>query len=97
MPAASVATSSEVETARFYVERIRGFHWFPRLFDVLFRRSIITVRRHFEESESYDISTQGMIRVAVGFFDVSGFTTLSQSLGVDVLTRLLARFEGAEK
>ena len=93
MPTASVATSSELATARFYTERIKGFDRFPRLFDILFRRSIVTVRRHFEESQSYDISTRGMMRVAVGFFDVSGFTTLSQSLDVNALTRLLARFE----
>jgi class 3 adenylate cyclase len=93
LPVASVATSSELTTARHYVDRIKGFGHFPRLFDILFRRSIVTVRKHFEESESYDISTRGMMRVAVGFFDVSGFTTLSQTLDVDALARLLARFE----
>src|ERR671923_1925280 len=94
IPTASVATSSELDTAQFYVERIRGFDRFARLFDNLFRRSIVTVRQHFEESQSYDISAQGMMRVAVGFFDMSGFTALSQTLEVDVLTRLLSRFEG---
>jgi class 3 adenylate cyclase len=66
-----------------------------RLLDVVHRHQLEATMRMFEASASDDLSHRRLIRLAVGFFDLSGFTTVSGRLATEDLAELLVRYESA--
>ena len=82
-------TGSELETARAYADVARLVPQFAVVLDVLHRRQVTGVRRHFEQLTD-DV---GGHSCGVGFTDVAGFTALSRSMPLDELADMLSLLE----
>jgi class 3 adenylate cyclase len=92
-PEGALETSgSELETARWWGGLAPVVVAMGRLLDELKRHHMELAREHFDRSGSADIMHRSMTRVAVGFVDMSGFTTATEQLGEDEFARLLASF-----
>lgn len=89
----SVATSgSELETARFWAANAPFVAAMGGVLDAFSRHHWDLARTHFERSGSYDVMLQGRARVAVGFIDMSGFTTAATELGDADFEQLVRSF-----
>jgi len=84
------ASGSELATARAYAEVGAVVPAYGRLLAVVHRHHITEARRHFE---SLSRPPSLAVTCAVGFADVSGFTTLSQQVDLAELSQLLTAFE----
>jgi class 3 adenylate cyclase len=89
----SVATSgSELETARYWGANAAAIPLMGRMLDLLSRHHFDLAREHFERSGSFDLMARRMMRAAVGFVDMSGFTTATEQLGEAEFGRLVTSF-----
>jgi class 3 adenylate cyclase len=86
-------SGSELTTAQTWVGAAGLIAQMASLLDVTHRHHIDASRRHFESAGTETEIPDRMVRLAVGFVDLSGFTALSQTLDAAELTQLLATFE----
>ena len=84
-------TGSEAVTAMVYTEVTTLVPRIGVVLDSVHRHHLEAARRHFEEVAP----TPGAMRCGVGFADLSGFTSMSQSMPLPDLSKLLASFEEA--
>jgi adenylate cyclase len=92
-PLSAVATSdSELETARYWAGIAPLIPALGNLLDVLIRHHLDLAREHFERTDSYDVMHRRLIRLAVGFVDLSGFTSATERLGEQEFARMLTSF-----
>ncbi len=92
-PLSAVATSeSELETARYWAGIAPLVPALGNLLDVLIRHHLDLAREHFERSDSYDVMHRRLTRLAVGFVDLSGFTSATEQLGEQDFARLMTSF-----
>lgn len=87
-------TDDEVVTARAYAQVTQLVPRIGQMLDALHRQHLEATRLHFE---GIDTTGQPVHRLAfrcgVGFADLSGFTRLSQQLGLASLSSVLSTFE----
>lgn len=89
---ATATSSSETETAAFWVTYAPYVRAVGPVLDVFFAHHFELARDHFERSDSWDLMLRGLARLAVGFVDVSGFTTMAESLGEMDFANLIVSF-----
>ncbi len=87
-------SGDELVTAQSYEFAVSHIRSLGHLLDVMHRQHIEVAVRQFELADSNDLSLHRLIRIAVGFADVSGYTTLSEVADSQDLARLIDRFEG---
>lgn len=63
------------------------------LLDVVLRHHVEAVRALVESSRSSDVAADGLVRMGIGFADLSGWTALSAGLTPAQLSSLVTRFE----
>ena len=82
-------TGSEAQTARAYAEATSLVPAIGNVLDAVHRHHLEAARRHFElVAPTYD-----SLRIGVGFADLSGFTSMSQTKPMRELSMLLSEFE----
>jgi class 3 adenylate cyclase len=84
---------NELAVAEYWAFAAEFFPRASRLLDVLHRYHAEGSIRQFEASESDELARSHQARFAVGFADLTGFTALSETIGAEELSALLARFE----
>lgn len=82
----------EFRTARAYRAAAEFVPRLGALMDATHRHHLRTTRMYFEQVAREDPAT---VVCGVGFADLSGFTTLTQTLGIPELTAMLSEFSGA--
>jgi class 3 adenylate cyclase len=94
-PQGALETSeSELETARYWAAIAPLVPGLGRLLDVLVRHHVDLAREHFERSGSFDLMGRRLNRLAVGFIDMSGFTSATERLGEREFAQLMSSFSG---
>jgi adenylate cyclase len=92
-PEGAIAISgSEVATARYWHGVAPFVPGVGRLLDVVSRHHFELAREHFERTQSWDVMSRRMTRLAVGFIDMSGFTAATEDLDEVEFGRLMASF-----
>lgn len=92
-PEGAIAISgSEVATARYWHGVAPFVPGVGRLLDVMSRHHFELAREHFERTQSWDVMSRRMTRLAVGFIDMSGFTAATEDLDEVEFGRLMASF-----
>jgi class 3 adenylate cyclase len=92
-PRGSLATSeSELETARYWTGNAFFLPALGRALDTFSRHHHELARSHFERSESWDVMFRRLTRLAVGFVDMTGFTTAAEHMGETEFARLMTTF-----
>lgn len=92
-PEASVATSNELVTARYYKASVESLRGLGHVVEGAVRHHVDASRRRFEASNSFDVMLDRQARLAVAFVDMSGYTELSQSLTAQEISALASGFE----
>ena len=92
-PAASVATSNELATARYYKASVESLRGLGDVVEGAARHHADASRRRFDASNSFDVMLERQARFAVAFVDMSGYTELSQSLTAQEISALASGFE----
>jgi class 3 adenylate cyclase len=82
----------EFRTARAYRAAAEFVPRLGALMDAVHRHHLRNTRMYFEQVARADPAT---VECGVGFADLSGFTSLTQTLGIPELTALLNEFSGA--
>lgn len=85
-------SAGEADAARTWAAVAAEIPALGRMLDVLFRHHVESARMHFERTIDF-AGEQGGLRVAVGFADLCGFTSLSQQMPMAGLSQLMSRFE----
>jgi class 3 adenylate cyclase len=92
-PDSTLDTSAgEVATARFWADIAPVLPALGDLLGVFIRHHFDLAREHFERSGSADLMHRRLTRLAVGFIDMSGFTTATEQLGEVEFARLMSSF-----
>ena len=92
-PEGAIAISgSEVATARYWHGVAPFVPGVGQLLDVVSRHHFELAREHFERTQSWDVMSRRMTRLAVGFIDMSGFTAATEDLDEVEFGRLMASF-----
>jgi class 3 adenylate cyclase len=86
-------SGSEVVTARAWAGMVAGVPSLAVLLDVVHRHHLDATMRQFEEASPDDLAGQRLVRVGVGFVDLSGFTALSQTVDPETLSTWITRLE----
>ena len=85
-------SGSELETARYWTDIAPFVPALGRLLDVFLRHHVDLAREHFERSGSFDLMGRRLNRLAVGFVDMSGFTSATERLGEREFAELMSSF-----
>jgi class 3 adenylate cyclase len=93
--ASLLLSGSELATAQFWAGAAEFYPRASRLLDILHRHHAESSIRQFEASGSERLARTHQTRYAVGFADLTGFTSLSETIAPADLSMLLARFEQA--
>ena len=86
-------TGDEVVTAQAYAQVTQLVPRIGQMLDALHRQHLEATRIHFEGIDTEGRTNRLTFRCGVGFADLSGFTRLSQQLGLSSLSAVLSTFE----
>lgn len=86
-------SAGEAVTARAWADVVGLLPGVSQFLDVVLRHHVEAVRVLVETSGSSDVAEHGLVRMGVGFADLSGWTALSAQLSPAELSRLVTRFE----
>lgn len=86
-------SAGELSTAQVWAQVTGLLPGVVTLIDVVLRHHVEAVRVLVESSRSSDVAADGLVRMGIGFADLSGWTSLSAGLSPAQLSRLVSRFE----
>jgi len=86
-------SGSEAVTGRSWAAAAKVVPQIGGLLDMMHRHHLENASRRAEQAMSADLASRRLVRQAVGFVDLCGFTALSQTVGADTLAVWLSELE----